>query len=184
MTKDLSDLFPESLHRLYVINAPSAFRVAWKVIQTFLDPITAEKTKILGKDFIADLIRDINLDMIPHKFGGIGPWDIRYGDTPHGYPLQTVDTDFEYDSIPPNELPIPPRAAPPDMNKHKARRENAMKASGLEELEQLEFGDEEDEEKRADQPSEQQQQVDNDKLQENTDPQQAATSAKPQSDGK
>jgi len=152
-TKTLCDLFPESLHRLYVINAPSPFRVAWKVIQTFLDPVTAEKTKILGKDFIADLIKDINLDMIPHKFGGIGPWDIRYGDTPVGYELSTSDLDFDYASLPPNELPMPPRAAPPDMNKHKARREKAMKAKGLEDLENLDWDDDEevDDEKEADQ---------------------------------
>jgi len=155
-TKEMSDLFPESLHRLYVINAPSAFRVAWKVIQTFLDPITAEKTKILGKDFIAEMIRDINLDMIPHKFGGIGPWDIRYGDTPDGYPLSTGDDPqrFDFAELAPNPLPVPPRAAPPDMNKHKARRDRASKASGLEDLDTLQIDDEDadgvDDEKQND----------------------------------
>merc|ERR1712154_393541 len=156
-TKEVSDLFPESLHRLYVINTPAAFRGAWKVIKTFLDPVSAEKTKILGKDFIAEMIRDINLDMIPHKFGGIGPWDIRYGNTPEHYALLSTNNDFDYDALPPNELPMPPRAAPPDMNKHKARREKAMKESGLKELELLDLEEDDVDEKDANEPINEQQ---------------------------
>mmetsp|Transcript_59484 Transcript_59484/g.53563 ORF Transcript_59484/g.53563 Transcript_59484/m.53563 type:complete len:340 (+) Transcript_59484:484-1503(+) len=130
-TKDISDLFPEVLHRLYIINAPWAFRSAWKVIQTFLHPITVEKTKILGKDYINELQRDINLDMIPYKFGGIGPWDITYGDVPFKYPLSTQDNDFDYKTLPKNTLPVPPRTPVPDMNKHKAKQQKQMKSSGL-----------------------------------------------------
>lgn len=130
-TKDISDLFPEVLHRLYIINAPWAFRSAWKVIQTFLHPITVEKTKILGKDYIDELQKDINLDMIPYKFGGIGPWDIVYGDVPFKYPLSSQDIQFDYKSLPKNTLPAPPRTPVPDMNKHKAKQQKQMKSSGL-----------------------------------------------------
>ena len=48
-TKDISDLFPEVLHKSYIINAPWACRSAWKVIQTFLHTITVQKTRILGQ---------------------------------------------------------------------------------------------------------------------------------------
>merc|ERR1712217_854183 len=90
-------------------------------------------------------------DMIPHRFGGIGPWDIKYGDTPEHYEFDSMDIDFDYNSLPPNELPMPPRAAPPDMNKHKARREKAMKESGLRDLELLAIEDDEnDDRKEAD----------------------------------
>ena len=130
-TKDISDLFPEVLHRLYIINAPWAFRSAWKVIQTFLHPITVEKTKILGKDYIDELQRDINLDMIPYKFGGSGPWEIVYGDAPFQYPLSTADNDFDFNKLPKNTLPVPPRTPVPDMNKHKAKQQKQMKSSGL-----------------------------------------------------
>ena len=123
------------------------------MIKTFLDPVTADKTKILGKDFIAEMIRDINLDMIPHKFGGIGPWDIRYGDTPLGYELLTEDNDLDYATLPPNELPMPARAAPPDMNKHKKRRERAEKLlaeKGMDGLEDIDWDDDEDEDEKDD----------------------------------
>jgi len=130
-TKQISDLFPEVLHRLYVINAPWAFRSAWKVIQTFLHPVTAQKTKILGKDYISELSKDIQLDMIPHSFGGIGPYDIVYGETPLAYPFSHEDNDFKYAALPKNTLPVPPREAAPDMNKHKAKQMKAMKASGM-----------------------------------------------------
>jgi len=150
-TKDISDLFPEVLHRLYIINAPWAFRSAWKVIQTFLHPITVEKTKILGKDYMDELQRDINLDMIPHKFGGIGPWDIVYGEAPFKYPLKTTDTKFDYNTLPKNTLPVPPRAAVPDMNKHKAKQMKQMKESGwniddlqIEEEEKKDYDDDDD----------------------------------------
>jgi len=130
-TKQISDLFPEVLHRLYVINAPWAFRSAWKVIQTFLHPVTAQKTKILGRDFISELSKDIQLDMIPHSFGGIGPWDIVLGETPLEYPFSHSDSAFKYASLPENTEPVPPREAAPDMNKHKAKQMKAMKASGM-----------------------------------------------------
>ena len=145
-TKDISDLFPEVLHKLYVINAPWAFRSAWKVIQTFLHPITVEKTKILGKDYLDELQKDINLDMIPYKFGGIGPWDIVFGEVPMGYHLTTKDIKFDYNQLPKNTLPVPPRPDAPDMNKHRAKQQKQMKMSGIQEM-QFEIGDIDDEEK-------------------------------------
>merc|ERR1712087_818896 len=117
-----------------------------KVIQTFLHPITAQKTKILGKDYISELSRDIQLDMIPHSFGGIGPWDIVYGETPLAYPFSHEDCDFEYSQLPENTLPLPPREQAPDMNKHKAKQLKAMKASGMRDPEEKTDEDDEDEE--------------------------------------
>merc|ERR1719461_623059 len=131
-TKDTADLFPESLHKLYIINAPKAFRIAWKVIQTFLHPITVEKTKILGSDYIDELRKEIDLDMIPERYGGIGPWDIVYGEEPFEYALSSKDIKFNYDALPKMTEPAPPRAAVPDMNKHKAKKDKQMKMSGLE----------------------------------------------------
>eukprot|EP01084_Bolivina_argentea_P215732 366329_1 len=130
-TKDLSDLFPEVLHKLYIINAPWAFRSAWKVIQTFLHPVTVEKTKILGKDYMDVLTKDIDIEMIPHRFGGIGPWDIVYGDAPLLYPIRTETIEFDYELLAKNKEPAPARAALPDMNKHKAKQMKQMKESGL-----------------------------------------------------
>jgi len=36
-------LFPETLYKLYLINAPFAFRMVWKIISNFVDPITYKK---------------------------------------------------------------------------------------------------------------------------------------------
>ena len=36
-------MFPDTLYRLYIINASFAFRAIWKLLKTFADPITAEK---------------------------------------------------------------------------------------------------------------------------------------------
>lgn len=130
--KDTADLFPEVLHKLYIINAPKAFRIAWKIIQTFLHPVTVEKTKILGGDYIDVLCKDIDLDMIPERYGGIGPWDIVYGAEPFEYALSSKDIKFNYDILPKPTEPAPPRAAVPDMNKHKAKKDKQMKMSGLE----------------------------------------------------
>mmetsp|Transcript_10813 Transcript_10813/g.16280 ORF Transcript_10813/g.16280 Transcript_10813/m.16280 type:complete len:472 (-) Transcript_10813:179-1594(-) len=130
-TKELTDLFPECMHRLYIINAPWAFRSAWKVIQTFMHPITVEKTKILGKDYIDELQRDINLDMIPFAFGGIGPWEIEYGAEPSQYTLCSSNSDFDYNKLPKNELPVPKRTAAPDMNKHRAKQQKQLKMNGI-----------------------------------------------------
>merc|ERR1712129_220353 len=74
---------------------------------------------------------DIQLDMIPHSFGGIGPWDIVLGETPFAYPFSHSDNDFKYASLPENTEPVPPREAAPDMNKHRAKQMKAMKASGM-----------------------------------------------------
>ena len=36
-------MFPDTLYRLYVINASFGFRAIWKLLRAFVDPITAEK---------------------------------------------------------------------------------------------------------------------------------------------
>eukprot|EP01084_Bolivina_argentea_P312262 540600_1 len=89
-----SELAPEMLHRMYVINAPFIFQAAWKIISAFLHPNTVKKTKILGNDYIHELSKEIDINMIPKKFGGKGKWKIRYGKEPIGYPIQIDDKLF------------------------------------------------------------------------------------------
>ena len=46
MTLDvLQKHFKERMYRIYVLNPPLAFRIFWKVVQPFIDPVT--KTKIV-----------------------------------------------------------------------------------------------------------------------------------------
>ena len=90
-TQELSDLFPEVVFQLYFINAPKAFRVIWKMISKFIDPLTVKKTKVLGKDYLKKMTKYIDINMIPKKYGGKGKWNIRYGNVPKNFPFQTDD---------------------------------------------------------------------------------------------
>ena len=82
------------------------------VIQTFLHPITAHKTKILG--------RDIRLDMIHHLFGGIAP-GTSCTERRRSPPSSSRHCDIEYASLAKNMLPVPVTEQAPDMTKHKAK---------------------------------------------------------------
>lgn len=83
----LTDFFPETAHTLYIINSPKIFRVAWRIISKFMDPVTVAKTKILGKKFLKEMLKEIDISMIPKKYGGTGKWEIQMGDLPKGYPI-------------------------------------------------------------------------------------------------
>ena len=51
----------------------------WKICCAFLDEITVEKTKILGSDYIKELVKYMDIKMIPKEFGGDGVWQPRPG---------------------------------------------------------------------------------------------------------
>ncbi|KAI8374128.1 CRAL-TRIO domain-containing protein [Radiomyces spectabilis] len=62
--------YPETLHRLFIINAPSAFVMMWKVIRPWLNPGTLDKVQILGKDFKNVLLEHIDAENLPDFLGG------------------------------------------------------------------------------------------------------------------
>ncbi|ORX58798.1 CRAL/TRIO domain-containing protein [Hesseltinella vesiculosa] len=62
--------YPETLHRLFIVNAPSAFLVMWKVIKPWLDKRTLDKVHILGKDYRDVLLKYIDEDALPSYLGG------------------------------------------------------------------------------------------------------------------
>ena len=76
---DESNLWPNTLHKMFIINAPWAFRMAWKVVSQFVHPITVEKINILGGDYIKEMSKFIDMDQIPKKFGGKGELPIDFG---------------------------------------------------------------------------------------------------------
>eukprot|EP00483_Globobulimina_turgida_P011821 UN11843 len=49
---DEQNVFPETLYVLFLINAPFAFRMIWRILGTFIDPITYAKIKVVGSDFL------------------------------------------------------------------------------------------------------------------------------------
>ena len=85
------NLFPETMYRCILINAPKLLRGLWKTISKFIDPLTVKKIKVLGKNYIEEMSEIIPLDQIPPKYGGNGVNPIKPGhsaDLPHDrYPL-------------------------------------------------------------------------------------------------
>jgi len=84
------DNYPEMLHRMFIINAPSLFSMAWSVIKRFLDPKTREKISIHGhgpSSYMEELEEFVAKDQLPRFLGGEyddtdwprvqpGPWEI------------------------------------------------------------------------------------------------------------
>eukprot|EP01084_Bolivina_argentea_P149304 260829_1 len=85
-----STLFPEMIHKAYVINTPWVFKQIWKIVKGFLHPNTVEKTVILGSDYKKTLFEEIHPDFIPKKYGGNGQWEIVDGSIPKDYPIQLL----------------------------------------------------------------------------------------------
>ncbi|KAJ2315003.1 hypothetical protein IWW54_000578 [Coemansia sp. RSA 2705] len=62
--------YPECMHRTYIVNAPSMFVTAWKLIRSWLDPRVLSKIHILGKDYAPELLKQIPAHSLPAFLGG------------------------------------------------------------------------------------------------------------------
>ncbi|CAN1748181.1 Phosphatidylinositol/phosphatidylcholine transfer protein SFH11 [Linum perenne] len=65
-----SNYYPETLHRLYIVNAGSGFRMLWKVLKPFLDVRTLKKIYLLGADIKVDFWWDFGDSNLPSFLGG------------------------------------------------------------------------------------------------------------------
>ncbi|KAK3008437.1 hypothetical protein RJ639_014435 [Escallonia herrerae] len=69
-----SNYYPETLHRLYIINAGSGFRILWKALKAFLDPRTLAKIQVLGSNYWSNVVEAVDprlLDSnLPSFLGG------------------------------------------------------------------------------------------------------------------
>ena len=72
-------LYVENVQSVYLINTPWIFRTAWQILSTFIDPRTCAKTKVLGYDYLKELVKEIDIDQIPPKYGGTGTKPIVLG---------------------------------------------------------------------------------------------------------
>jgi len=72
-------LFPETLHKLYIINAPWTFRAIWTIVSNFVDPLTNQKIHVLGSNYLEELLKVISKDELPSKYGGTCKIPIAYG---------------------------------------------------------------------------------------------------------
>eukprot|EP01024_Parvocaulis_polyphysoides_P001152 TRINITY_DN10320_c0_g1_i1.p1 TRINITY_DN10320_c0_g1~~TRINITY_DN10320_c0_g1_i1.p1 ORF type:complete len:486 (+),score=63.15 TRINITY_DN10320_c0_g1_i1:80-1537(+) len=84
ITKIDQDNYPETLGKVFIINAPFVFKAVWAFIQPLLNPRTRGKIELHGKNFLPSLLEHVDIDCIPQYLGGtsnktlvddVGPWN-------------------------------------------------------------------------------------------------------------
>lgn len=67
--------FPETMSRMFIINAPRFFSATWSLIKGWLDPRTTSKIEVLSskKEAEKKLLELIDEDQLPSDYGGKGP---------------------------------------------------------------------------------------------------------------
>ena len=60
----------ERCNRVFIINVPLFFNLAWKVIAPLLSQRTRDKIKILGNKFKSELLNCISEENLPSEYGG------------------------------------------------------------------------------------------------------------------
>jgi hypothetical protein len=86
LSADVSKVnYPETLGKMYIINAPMVFPMVWRLVKVFLDPDVASKIEILGSKsrWFPVLENYFGIENIPQEYGGMGP---PLDCTNHSYP--------------------------------------------------------------------------------------------------
>jgi len=64
--------YPETLGKIFIINAPSAFGGVWKMVKGWVDPVTRDRIQVLkGPEEYEPLLKDfIGIENLPANYGG------------------------------------------------------------------------------------------------------------------
>lgn len=67
-----SKQYPETLGKMFIINAPSAFPFVWRMVRIWLDPGVASKIQVMSgeREWFPVLSECIGLDNLPSDYGG------------------------------------------------------------------------------------------------------------------
>lgn len=66
--------YPERSAGIICINAPFSFRMVWAIVKKMMDPVTRNKTHILGGSFLKEMDKVVANDQIPKDYGGSRPY--------------------------------------------------------------------------------------------------------------
>lgn len=72
ISSKVADFFPETLHCMFILNAPGFFSFSWGLIKKFIDPRTAARIQVFSNEAkgIEALKGLIDLKEIPSDYGG------------------------------------------------------------------------------------------------------------------
>ncbi|RLO07199.1 hypothetical protein DYB28_000655 [Aphanomyces astaci] len=65
------DHYPDTLSKVFIVNAPFFFFTTWKLVEVFLNPTTRKKIHFLGGGFKNELVKHIDPTQLPKWLGGI-----------------------------------------------------------------------------------------------------------------